>query len=75
MHGVVVGEGELRGVDPEVAVGGVGGEGGGVGEGVVEVARVASEGDLAVHAVCDLLVLYGLLDVELGQLGRFAHRG
>lgn len=75
VHGVVVGEGELFWVDPEVALCGVGGEGGGIGEGVVEVAGVASEGDLAVHAVGYLLVLYGLLDVELGQLGRFAHRG
>lgn len=63
MHGVVVGEGELFGVDPEVALGGVGGEGGGIAEGVVEVTGVASEGDFAVHAVSYLLVLYGLLDV------------
>lgn len=75
VHGVVVGEGELFGVNPEVALGGVGGEGGSIAEGVIEVAGVASEGDLAVHAVGYLLVLYGLLDVELGQLGRFAHRG
>jgi hypothetical protein len=42
---------------------------------LVEVARVAGEGDLAVHAICDLLVLDLLLDVEPWQLGRLSHRG
>ena len=75
MHGLVLPEPHLLRLDSELALLCRGrGEGGGVGDGLVEVARVAGEGDLAVHAICDLLVLDLLLDVEPWQLGRLSHR-
>lgn len=76
VHGLVLPEPHLLRLDSELALLCRGrGEGGGVGDGLVEVARVAGEGDLAVHAICDLLVLDLLLDVEPWQLGRLSHRG
>ena len=74
MHGLVLAEPHLLRLHSKLALlCRRRGEGSCVGDGLVEVARVAGEGDFAVHAICDLLVLDLLLDVEPWQLGRFSH--
>ena len=76
VHGLVLSEPHLLRLGSKlVLLSRGGGEGGCVGDGLIEVARVAGEGDLSVHAICDLLVLDLLLDVELWQFGRFSHWG
>lgn len=68
MLGVVVVKEELFWFYSEFALGGVGiGEGLGIADGLMEMPGIFSEIDFPVHAICDLLVVDLLLDVQFGQ--------